>query len=97
MLSPAKADLEVQRTVAPEQALSSHRPVGRHRYLRQEIVDQRLLARAQRLAMAPAIKPLERGRVALLERGHPARIPVWLHPVQIHSILGSSTDRTRTL
>jgi hypothetical protein len=52
VLAPAKADLEMERAIAPEQALGRDRPFGRHRDLRQQGIDQRLLALTQGLPLA---------------------------------------------
>ncbi len=43
VLAAAEADLEMQRALIVEQALGGDRPLGRHRDLRQQRVDQRLL------------------------------------------------------
>ncbi len=68
MLAAAEADLEMQRTRlslgVAEQPRRAHLALCRYRYLRQQIVDQILLARAQRSALRPAIEPVERRRIA---------------------------------
>src|SRR3546814_17009555 len=73
MLAAAEADFEMQRAVVTEQRLGGHRSLGRHRDLRQQAVDQLLLAGAQGLALGAAIKAVEGGRVAGFVSGHGAR------------------------
>ena len=51
----------------PEQDFARHRPFGWHCDLRQEIIHERLLPRAQRFALAPSIKPVESRRIAFFE------------------------------
>src|SRR3546814_6653831 len=73
MLAAAEADFEMLRAVVTEQRLGGHRSLGRHRDLRQQAVDQLLLAGAQGLALGAAIKAVEGGRVAGFVSGHGAR------------------------
>jgi len=72
MLTPAEADLEMQRARIAEQHFARHRAFGRHRNLRQEGIDQPLLILAQLLPDRAAIKPRNGGRIAFLERCHGA-------------------------
>ena len=72
MLARAEADFEVQRPVVAEQARRVDLALRRHRDLRQQRVDQLLLALAQLVPARPAVEPVERGRVAGLVRGHRA-------------------------
>ena len=74
VLSAAEADLEMQRAIEAEQRLGRDRAVRRGADLRQQLVDQLLLAGAQRLALAAAIEPVERGRIAFLECRHGPRV-----------------------
>ena len=70
MLARAEADLEVERAVVAEQPLRGDLALRRHGDLRQQRVDQRLLALAQLVPARPAVEAVERGRVAGLVRGH---------------------------
>ena len=72
VLSAAETDLEMQRAVAPEQPLGRNRTFGRHGDLGEQIIDQILLALAQRLALAAAVEPAQRGRIAFLVCRHGA-------------------------
>ena len=56
MLAGAEADLEMERAVVAEQALRGDFAVGRHRDLRQQRVDQLLLALAQFVAASTGRK-----------------------------------------
>ena len=70
MLARAEADLEMQRAVLAEQPLRSDLAFRRHLDLRQQRVDQLLLALAQLVPARPAVEAVEGQRVAGLVRGH---------------------------
>ena len=70
MLAAAKTDLEMQRAIIAEQALSRDRAIGRDRDLGQQLVDQFLLSCAQGLALAATVEPVERGGIACFECRH---------------------------
>ena len=73
MFAAAEADLEMEGARIAEQSLRRDRAFVRHRDPGQQIVHQPLLMRAQRLADRPAVKPVQRGRVAFLVSSHGAR------------------------
>ena len=64
MLAGAEADFEMERAVVAEQPLRGDLAVRRHCDLRQQRVDQFLLALAQLVPARPAVKPVEGQRVA---------------------------------
>ena len=59
MLARAEADLEMERAVVAEQARGGDFAVGRHLDLRQQAVDQLLLALAQLVPARPAVEAVE--------------------------------------
>ena len=56
MLARAEADLELQRTIAPNSRAASSGPVVGHRDARQQVLDQRRLAGAQLVPLAAAVE-----------------------------------------
>ena len=72
VLAAAEADFEMQRAIEAEQAFRRHRTIRGYRDLRQQFVDQFLLRRAQRLALAATIQPVEGGGVAFFKCAHGA-------------------------
>ena len=60
MLTRAKANLKLKGPVIAKKGAGIQRAV-RYRHLRQKMVDQRLLARAQLMSLGAAIKPVECG------------------------------------
>ena len=73
MLARAEADLEMERTILAEQAGGRDLALVGHFDLRQQTVDQVLLALAQLVPARPPVKAVEGGRIAGLVRGHSQR------------------------
>jgi hypothetical protein len=64
MLAGAKADLQPQRAVIAKQRTRIERAFLGHGDTRQQLVDKRLLAEAQCMALAAAVKAADGGRIA---------------------------------
>jgi len=73
MLAAAEADLEMERAILAEQRARRDVALGRHFDLRQEGVDQILLALAQLVPARPPVEAVEGERVAGFERSHRRR------------------------
>ena len=63
MFAAAEADLQLQRAIVTEQRLQCDRTVLGDRNARQQFLDQRRLARAQRMALATAVEAPDGGRI----------------------------------